>query len=84
MLKFADVKIGVTRIRAYDFKPMKGRDDNYLEGTIVKVVNEPYYAFIVKVDSEYPTDHTDRIGKNILVPIEVSFMEYEERITILK
>lgn len=88
MMKFESVaKVG-DYIRAYDFKPMKGRTDVFIEGTIEAVTNEPgYKAFKVKCERDFCGNDGDlkagdfsRIGKTIFVPMQVSFMEYDARI----
>jgi len=82
MLKFANIaKVGDT-IRAYDFKPMTGREDCYVEGVVVKVDNRGYDCFVIDVTKDSWSDAEDkgRVGKQVLVPFEVSFMEYDARI----
>jgi hypothetical protein len=72
-------------IRAYDFKPMVGREDCFVEGEVVEANNKEhgYSAFKIVVSKEIfsgekVTDHL--VGKFVYVPHEVSFMEYEGRI----
>ena len=72
-------------IRAYDFKPMLGREDCYLEGQIVEAKNTEngYPAFKIRVSKEVfsgevVTDHF--LGGFIYVPHEVSFMEHSGRV----
>ena len=82
MLKFANIaKVGAT-IRAYDFKPMTGREDCYVEGVVKKVDNRGYDCFVIDVTYDSWSDAEDkgRVGKEVLVPFEVSFMEYDARI----
>ena len=88
MLKFENVaKVGDV-IRAYDFKPMFGRSDCYVEG-IVENANctEPGYK-CYKItcttdffDGKYRKGvRSSRVAKVVFVPMEVSFMEYDARI----
>jgi len=79
MLKFETVaKVG-DYIRAYDFKPMKGREDCFIEGDVESITNEQgYKAF--KVTCRKDSWDNERVGKIIYVPLEVSFMEYDARI----
>jgi hypothetical protein len=88
MLKFENVANTGDYIRAYDFKPMKGREDAYIEGTVLGVSTENgYKAFKIKVEadkfgSEIETVEFEgnRVGKIFFVPMETSFMEYDARI----
>ena len=82
MLKFAKVaRVGDT-IRAYDFKPMMGREDCFVEGVIKTVDNRGYDCFEIVVTKDSWSDDTDkgRVGKEVFVPFEVSFMEFDARI----
>ena len=88
MLKFEKVaKVG-DFIRAYDFKPMKGREDCFVEGKILEVTNEMgYKAFKIQVtkdvfDGKEFTERRNgcRVGQGVFVPLQVSFMEYDARI----
>jgi hypothetical protein len=82
MLKFANIaKIGDT-IRAYDFKPMLGREDCFVEGVVKRIDNKLYDAFVIEVTKDSWSDAEDRgrVGKEILVPFEVSFMEFDARV----
>ena len=86
-LKFEyDVLIG-DRIRAYDFEPMDGRVDRYVEGVVQRTSSE-YGAkcFVINcdVDSICPKGSLgSRVGEEVFVPMEVSFMEYDSRITVI-
>lgn len=83
-LKFEKAAFPGDIIRGYDFKPMAGREDCYLEGKVLEVSNEMgYKAFKILVSKEVfsgevVTDHF--VGKTVFVPLEVSFMEYDARI----
>jgi hypothetical protein len=82
MLKFANVaKVGDT-IRAYDFKPMLGREDCFVEGRVVKIDNKGYDCFVIEVTKDSWSDAEDkgRVGKQVFVPFEVSFMEFDARV----
>jgi len=82
MLKYANVaKVGQT-IRAYDFKPMLGREDCFVEGVVTKIDNKGYDCFVIKVtkDSWADADDKGRVGQEVFVPFQVSFMEYDGRI----
>ena len=88
MLKFANVaKVGDI-IRAYDFKPMAGRDDAFIEGVVIDANNneQGYKAFKVKVTvdkfKKYETKVTarNRVEQIAFVPHQTSFMEFDFRI----
>jgi hypothetical protein len=82
MLKFANIaRVGDT-IRAYDFKPMLGRDDCFVEGVVEKIDNKGYDCFVIVVTKDSLSDSEDkgRVGKEVLVPFEVSFMEFDARV----
>jgi hypothetical protein len=81
-------KIGDT-IRAYDFMPMAGRGDAYVEGVVVDVNNREngYNAYKIKViadkfigDVETEESQDNRIGQIIFVPHQISFMEFDFRV----
>jgi len=91
MLKFANVaKVGDI-IRAYDFKPMAGRDDAFIEGVVIDANNneQGYKAFKVKVTvdkfKKYETKVTarNRVEQIAFVPHQTSFMEFDFRIVNL-
>jgi hypothetical protein len=77
-------------IRAYDFKPMLGRDDCYIEGRVVDAHNTEngYQAYkIVVTKDHFGSDQVStvagpncRVGHEMFVPWKVSFMEYQGRI----
>jgi len=74
-------------IRAYDFKPMRGRSDCYIEGTVIGTTNKAgYMAFEIEVavdcfdDIETMSKEYTRVGRKALVPFEVAFMEYAGRV----
>lgn len=86
-LKFEGFAEKGDTIRGYDFKPMVGRNDCYVEGTVEGVTNEAgFKAFKVTCTkdvfdgAEQPKGKGSRVGKIVFVPMEVSFMEYDARI----
>ncbi len=88
MLKFEGIaKVGDI-IRAYDFKPMAGRDDAFVEGIVEKTnCNESgfsSYKITVTVDKfrKYETKASprNRVGQIVFVPHQTSFMEFDFRI----
>jgi hypothetical protein len=82
MLKFANVATVGDIIRAYDFKPMAGREDCFVEGVVTKVDNKGYDCFVIKVTKDSWSDATDkgRVGAEVFVPFQVSFMEFDGRV----
>ena len=88
MLKFEGIaKVGDI-IRAYDFRPMAGRDDAFVEGIVEKTnCNESgfsSYKITVTVDKfrKYETKASprNRVGQIVFVPHQTSFMEFDFRI----
>ena len=82
MLKYANIaKVGQT-IRAYDFKPMIGREDCFVEGVVEKVDNRGYDCYVIRVTKDSWSDAQDkgRVGQEVLVPFQVAFKEYDGRV----
>jgi hypothetical protein len=76
------VNVGDT-IRSYDFKPMVGREDCFVEGVVERVTTEQgYKAYKITVtkDSWSDAECRGRVGKIVFVPVEVSYMEYAGRV----
>lgn len=87
-LKFEGIANVGDTIRGYDFKPMVGRNDCYVEGTVEGMTTETgYKAFKVTCTKDVfdgienkRGEKGSRVGKVVFVPMEVSFMEYDARI----
>lgn len=76
-------------IRSYDFKPMFGRADCYVEGIVEEVNNTEQYfqAYKITVVSDvFGGDAIQkgtpgcRIGETVFVPYRVDFQEYSGRV----
>lgn len=75
-------------IRGYDFKPMVGREDCYVEGEVLvrNAVEEcGYNAYKIRVTKDVFDGVTERgkysrVGKNVFIPWKVSFMEFDGRV----
>ena len=80
-------------IRAYDFKPMLGRTDCFVEGEVLETNNTEngYQAYKIRVTRDvfdgkefnelaYKEVEKHRVGDIVFVPWKVSFMEYQGRI----
>ena len=76
-------------IRAYDFMPMAGRGDAYVEGVVEndRCTDLGYLAYKITVtadkfsgDVETESSRDNRIGQIIYVPHEISFMEFDFRV----
>ena len=77
-------------IRSYDFKPMVGREDAYVEGEVLELnaIKEcRYNAYKIRVtkdcfDGKEATERGrgSRVGEIVFVPWKVSFMEYQGRV----
>lgn len=80
-------------IRAYDFIPMAGRGDAYVEGIVEndRCTEPGYLAYKITVtadkfiaDVETIKTQDNRIGQIVFVPHEVSFMEFDFRVLKLR
>jgi hypothetical protein len=90
--KFAKIAKIDQIIRAYDFKPMAGRTDCFVEGKVIETCNKDrgYDAYKIRVtrdcfDGREFTESGykslgNRVGEIVFVPHEVSFMEYDARV----
>ena len=75
-------------IRSYDFKPMYGRSDCFVEGRVIELTNEPgYHAAKIRVlVDEFDgkrfeeVGYGSRVGEIVFVPLEVSYNDYPGRI----
>jgi len=76
-------------IRGYDFKPMVGRNDCYVEGKVIGKgnvgVGYDAYEIICGRDvfdgkRQQEGEKGSRVGKIVYIPFEVSFMEYDGRV----
>jgi hypothetical protein len=76
-------------IRAYDFKPMLGREDCYLEGEVLDcnaVAECGYNAYKVRVTKDVfdgvklAGDQGVRVGTTMFVPWKVSINEFQGRV----
>lgn len=79
-LKFGNFTVG-QRIKAFDFEPMKGRCDKFVIGTIVSTQEFPYAGYIVKVEEDSVFSNPSR--PEVIVPMEVAFLEYDNRVTLV-
>lgn len=80
-------------IRAYDFKPMVGREDCFVEGEVLDRNNteEGFQAYKIRVTKDqfgdkvftelaYKEVEHHRVGDIVYVPWRVSFNEYQGRV----
>ena len=71
-------------IRAYDFKPMLGREDCFIEGQVLDTNNTDngYQAYKILVTKDSWSDAQDkgRLGIVMFVPWRVSFSEFQGRV----
>ena len=81
-LKFAGLSKG-TKIKAYDFEPIPGRPEAYVEGIIIAEVAEgiPYHAYEIHVTK---CTMNQRVGEKVFVPHEMSMLEFDNRVTKLE
>jgi len=77
-------------IRSYDFKPMVGREDCFVEGEVLErnaVTECGYNAYKIRVtkdvfDGKEFSERRNgcRVGETVFVPWKVSFMEFQGRV----
>jgi len=87
-MKFKNIAEIGDIIRAYDFKPMVGRGDCFVEGKVITkgALDCGYDAFCIKVTKDVFNDEVcttaegSRVGKLVYVPMETSFFEYDARV----
>lgn len=95
MLKFESLaKIGDV-IKAFDFKPMEGRDNYFLTGIVTakgnmyREVEDGLKVFIGKgytvkvIGGDAESVEMGRKNIEMYVPYEVDFMEYDDRVTLV-
>lgn len=83
-MKNANVAVIGDVIRAYDFKPMIGRGDCFMEGKVVSkgLTKAGFDGFTIEM-SRVVFDNEAKellVGEIGYVPFEVSFMEYAGRV----
>ena len=84
------LKVGVNDvIRAYDFKPMVGRNDCYVEGKVLDRNDNTngFQAYKIRVTKDVfdgkefnERGYGSRVGEIVFVPWRVDFMEYQGRV----
>lgn len=75
-------------IRGYDFKPMVGREDSFVEGEVIDTHDnsQGYQAYKICVTRDVfggevlPEGQHSRVGKIVFVPWKTSFMDYQGRV----
>jgi hypothetical protein len=80
--KMMKVNTGDT-IRSYDFKPMVGREDCFVEGVVLGVNSKMgYQAYEIEVtkDSWSDAECRGRVGKTVYVPKQVAHMDFPGRV----
>jgi hypothetical protein len=71
-------------IRGYDFKPMVGREDCFVEGVVLECMDttQGYQAYKIRVtkDSWSDSECKGRVGLEIFVPWRTSFNDFQGRV----
>jgi hypothetical protein len=88
MLKFQGIATVGDIIRAYDFKPMAGRDDAFIEGVVIDAnsYESGFSSYKIKVTvdkfKKYETkvNARNRVEQYAFVPHQTSFMEFDFRV----
>jgi hypothetical protein len=97
MLKFESIANVGDKIKAFDFQPMPGRPDNYLVGRVIEkgqmfVEHEGRNVYLCDGYKVYVTDSSSgsdkfdmkRIGTEMIVPFEMSMMDFDDRISVVE
>lgn len=97
MLKFENTANIGDKIKSFDFPPMPGRDDSFLEGRVVakgpiygeidgrKVyMCEGYTVYVTNSVSGSDKYDMSRIGTECYVPFEMDMIEYDERVSVVE
>jgi len=88
-MKFTGFAKAGQTIRAYDFKPMVGRNDCFVEGIVEDANNTEmgYRAFKITATKDVFDGEVQamgakgsRVGKIVFVPHQVDFLEHDARI----
>lgn len=77
MLKFEGKFTIGEYVRAYDFQPIEGYPERFVEGLITEVTRDGYVIKVLK-----DTVFTKNPRPEIVAPFEVFFMEFDNRISI--
>jgi len=84
--KFENIaEIGET-IKSFSFKPFPDREDMYVQGKVIAKgdINHPTHGNYYKgytVIAEVSTDGNIKQGDTFYVPFELSFMDFDERVS---
>ena len=74
-MKFENVAVSGEYIKAMDFRPREGVDDSYVIGQVLRKDSRGGFVIECGFDTEGM-----RVGKEVFVPFEMSFMEWYERV----
>lgn len=96
MLKFENVANVGDVIKAFDFEPMEGRNDMYIIGRVIEkgpmyadmdgrqiYVCDGYKVFVKESHSGSENYDIDRMGTEMMVPFEMSMLDFDERVILL-
>lgn len=71
------------RIRSWDFEPIEGRDNRYVEGKVVEI-EDNLVSILVDFDSvKWKKDPIGRVGLITNTPLEIYGFDYESRLEVL-
>lgn len=88
MLKFENTAQIGDVIKAYDFNPeMFGEEPApYILGKVIEKGMTPagYYAYSIEITEDSGKLSGGRVGDTGYVPFETSFMEYDNRVTVVE
>jgi len=79
-----DISIIGKSVKAFDFKPMEGREDCYLIGTAKRFSKElGWWAIVVEVTGGDHYYASKSIGNTVFIPLEIDFGDFEGRISLV-
>lgn len=84
MLKYENIAEIGDVIKAFDFQPMEGRGDRYVEGVVLSKTEHngaAVYMIRVTVDSAEHGEWT-RVGEQVFVPFETTF-DFDGRVELI-
>ena len=83
MLRYEGIEVGTT-IKAFDFPPMSDRPDMFIVGEIKETtVFCGAHVYVVDCYEDSMGKFNGRVGHDVYVPMEMSMLEFDKRVTIV-
>jgi hypothetical protein len=84
MLKYANVAIVGDKIRAYDFEPIPGRPDRFVEGVVSQVDTiQGADVFVIYCTADSSPEQPGRVGMEMYIPHELGF-DWDGRVQLVE